>query len=147
MKNEDIAEEFAQGNEAKTGNMFSERTGNEGETELTVFSYGYHFPIAVDKGNYYLFNTCDYSNSTARYKHYVERAIRGIVIKIKDCKELLAGEQIKCNDTQIAELYKKLSSARKDTIKEAYKQDIEELKEQNDLIKVHILPKIVMEEI
>ena len=147
MKNEDVAEEFAQGNEAKTENMFSERTGNEGETELTVFSYGYHFPIAIDKGNYYLFNTQDYSNSTARHKCYVERAIRGVVIKIKDCKESHAGEQIKDNKEQIAYLNKKLSSARKDTIKERYNQNIEELKEQNELIKKYVLPKLVMQEI
>ena len=39
MKNEEVAEEFARGNEAKTGNMFTERvTDNEGNQELTIFS-------------------------------------------------------------------------------------------------------------
>ena len=62
-------------------NMFFERD--------TIYSYGYHFPICkienVSGENYYLFTTSEYSNTTAKHKHLVLRAIpdQTNIIKVK----------------------------------------------------------------
>lgn len=71
-RNSDVAHEWANGRDIRTGrnNVFAE--------DGTIFSYGRHFPVARFYGNdrgVVLFTSHDYSNSTARHKSYVRRAI------------------------------------------------------------------------
>ena len=63
--NSEVAHRFATGIGYRcTGiNMFF-----EGDT---IYSYGYHFPIAIKWKGYLLFNDDRYSNSTARHQSYV----------------------------------------------------------------------------
>lgn len=84
MKNKDVAEDFANGlSESKTENMFLEKN--------VVYSYGYHFPIAIrlqgsSWGEFeFIYNQDGYSSSTSRHKSLVMRAINqkvGSVIKV-----------------------------------------------------------------
>jgi hypothetical protein len=68
MKNNQVAEAFARGQDAKGGNMFCEGSA--------IYSYGYHFPIAFRIGyRKYLFNRDGYSNTTGKHKSYVRRAL------------------------------------------------------------------------
>jgi hypothetical protein len=75
MKNSQLAHIWAQQNKncGKTGNMFFEGA--------TIYSYGYHFPIAhfTDKNfkgkQVVLYNSSDYSSTTARHKSYTLSAI------------------------------------------------------------------------
>ena len=70
MKNSDLAESFAQGATSGKGNhVFI--SGN------VIYSYGYHFPIAIRTGsNTALFNTSGYSHTTAVHKGNVKRALQ-----------------------------------------------------------------------
>ena len=72
MKHYKIAEEFAYGKtKLKGSRMFI-----DGDI---IYSYGYHFPIAIrlnsPEGFKYIFNSSSYSISTARHKSYVKRVI------------------------------------------------------------------------
>jgi hypothetical protein len=72
MKNREVAEEFVNGSsKAEGSNMFIE--GNK------LFSYGYHFPIAVrlisGEGFKYIWNKSSYSRTTSTHKGYVRRLI------------------------------------------------------------------------
>jgi hypothetical protein len=72
MKNSELAEDFVnQDLQKKEGNnMFIE--GN------VIYSYGYHFPIAIKlKDRTILFNQDGYSVSTSRHKTYVKNALSG----------------------------------------------------------------------
>ena len=71
MTNTQIAVSFAKGATAgKSGNMFI-----DGQT---IYSYGYHFPIATRLSNgWYLINKDRYSNTTARHIIHVYRALSG----------------------------------------------------------------------
>lgn len=69
--NQQIAQAFANGaTSGKSGNMFI-----DGDT---IYSYGYHFPIATRlRDGLYLFNNIGYSNTTAKHKNHVSAAISG----------------------------------------------------------------------
>jgi len=82
MKNSQVADAFRNGNEqAKTEHLFIE--GN------VIYSYGYHFPIAIKLNNRtLLFNADGYSNTTARHKGYVKRSFDGWTFISKGTREL-----------------------------------------------------------
>ena len=68
MKNEAVAEAFVEGKEAKTKHMFIDGRN--------LYSYGYHFPIAVRlEGNIFILNEDGYSVTTARHKSLLKRAV------------------------------------------------------------------------
>ena len=88
MTNKQVAQCFAngethtiRGNEIKGSNMFI-----DGDT---IYSYGYHFPIARNIGAYYtIFNSNGYSNSTSKHKGHVLSALMSegkIIIEAPDC--------------------------------------------------------------
>lgn len=73
MKNRGLAEEFASGTtKGMSSNMFI-----EGDT---IYSYGWHFPIAKRIGNEYLLNTKRYSRTTTAHQYHIECAIEGKTI-------------------------------------------------------------------
>lgn len=105
MQNEDVAIDFSKGlTDSKVKNMFIE--------DNVVYSYGYHFPIAIrlkDEGKgwgsyIYLFNQDGYSNSTSRHKNLVKRHITG---EIKECHteflKLVISKNIKTIKELVAE--------------------------------------------
>lgn len=128
MKNEEIAELFVNGKDkGRANNMFI-----EGDT---IYSYGYHFPIAVRIGvNKYLFNNNGYSMTTRTHKNHVERALNRAcvdVIKISGCDLKQIDKQIKENLTEIEHLTLKHKRARTEHMKKWYLEVIAYLKEQN----------------
>ena len=84
MNNRQVAEAFAQGKREGTGsNLFIE--GN------TIYSYGYHFPIAIRiqgaNGIEYLWNSDKYSVTTSKHQRYVKDALGEIVLHYRTTSE------------------------------------------------------------
>jgi hypothetical protein len=142
LKNSEIAEMFAHG-EIKGYNKHMYIEGS------TIYSYGYHFPIAKRYGkNLYLFNSHGYSNTTRHHKSLVMQVIsshNAIIIHLPDCKVLKAQEQLDVNNRAINEYKEKLKGAR--TRHEYYESGIRHFKEQNKLIERMIIPTIIAEKI
>ncbi len=69
MTNKQLAERYAEGKLSGTApRMFIDG--------VSIYSYGYHFPIATKiKDGVYLFNIDGYSNTTARHKSHVLGAL------------------------------------------------------------------------
>ena len=89
MTNKDIADRFTWGATKGTANsMFIE----EKNGYTVIYSYGYHFPIAILKSETgkAFFNSDGYSNTTARHKGHVRRSLeaRGVEITYKTTEEL-----------------------------------------------------------
>lgn len=85
MNNQQLADNFVNGKTKSHGsNMFIE--GN------TIYSYGYHFKIAVRYDDIILFNSNDYSSSTQRQKSHVLTAIIQAKRKYLECPD--------CNQTK-----------------------------------------------
>lgn len=82
--NQTLADEFAAGKKHGTGShLFIE--GN------TIYSYGYHFPIATIKNdNTVLFNEDKYSPTTSKHQTYVRRALiaAGFILKKSNTSSL-----------------------------------------------------------
>ena len=100
MKNSQVADAFRNGNEqAKTEHLFIE--GN------VIYSYGYHFPIAIKLNNRtLLFNADGYSQTTAKHKGYVKRTFEGWTFISKNTHELreLAGRITTTEELALTEL-------------------------------------------
>jgi len=64
--NEEVISDFADGIQGINKNVFSEK---DGFGRLVLFSYGYHFPIALklDDG-FFIFNKSKYSRTTSRHQ-------------------------------------------------------------------------------
>ncbi len=135
---EDVAKAWWNRTGDKNGNnMFCE--GN------TIYSYGRHFPIAKLMGSVVLFNPEKYSVSTQKHQGIVHRQITGQIIKMIDCDESKAVETFKDNIHAIEHLTGKMKRAR--TRKEYYQEEIEELIEQNELIKNRYLKQKIVEDL
>lgn len=82
MTNIQVAQAFANGEtKGQSGTMFIEGFGNDRNGRYAaIYSYGYHFPIAIKElgSNQAIFNTDGYSNTTARHKGHVRRALEGM---------------------------------------------------------------------
>lgn len=107
----------------------------------TIYSYGHHFPIArwLDEDTV-VFTTNEYSMTTAGHKSAVLRALRSEGIKViftKGCNTDIytIREQIKENTREIEKAKEKLSRARVEHMKYYWKSRIQELKEQNKLLR------------
>lgn len=92
MTNAELSREYANGaTSGKGSNMFI-----DGQT---IYSYGYHFPIArIIGANYAVFNCSTYSVSTKRQQGHVLHALiqaQKIIIEAPDCAIEKAGQHIK----------------------------------------------------
>ncbi len=134
VSNSDLARNFAQGKtKGKSNSMFID--------EDTIYSYGYHFPIAKrwnKDGIDYLFNSHGYSVTTACHKSYVFGYLTGVILEVFDCKVSKPRVQIEANEDEIIELEDKLTRARAANSIYAHKNRIAHLKEQNDLLGKYI---------
>ena len=121
----------------RTGcNMFTEK--NE-KGEMVVYSYGYHFPIAIKKDWGFIFNSDGYSSSTGKHKGIVGGVLSGKVINLPSCNEDHAKLQFKRNVLGIEELKGKQERARVYD----YTQSINELNQQQEYLKELILNEIL----
>ncbi|MCP3684450.1 MAG: hypothetical protein GY861_17360 [bacterium] len=120
-----LAESFRNGaTSGKSNTMFI-----EGDT---IYSYGYHFPIARRFGDKFLFTTNKYSITTAKHKSEVSSALSDCkLIYVSKCELSNTKAQIEHNTEKIEERMDKITRARSPTIIEWYKSEIVELKAQN----------------
>lgn len=104
MNNKQIAQKFVEGaTSGKGSNLFIE--------DDTIYSYGYHFPVARRLGNCYLFNSDSYSRSTSRHQLYIRCELpENRIIECPGCDLNKAREYI---TNKLAELNAKQSRARK----------------------------------
>ena len=141
MRHRDVAYKFTCKRKATGSRMYCEDT----EKGFTIFSYGEHFPIARHTSYGYVFNSDDYSSSTATHKGYVRSALDGYVINLPNCDETKVAEQLKEDENHVEHATKKLSRVRTENMKNKWVAEINEAKENIHLIKKYILPKLVME--
>jgi hypothetical protein len=142
IKNSELAEMFAKGGEGKLNgsHMFI-----EGDT---IYSYGYHFPIAkrFDAGRF-IFTTSGYSVSTSIHKGHVRRALNGKeLIFLPKCDVNQSIEQKGRNEKEIAEIKDKLKRVRTENSRMHYEDRIIELRRQNELLD-DIIPNIIAEKL
>jgi hypothetical protein len=89
----------------------------------TIFSYGYHFPIATRVDNVTFFNLYGYSNTTAKHKSLVRTAINGDNIIECACPPTISeiergflenvhAKNLAYWDRSIGELFKQLDNPR-----------------------------------
>lgn len=77
MTNREVAQAFANGKQkGKSLHMFI-----DGDT---IYSYGYHFPIARRAGDVFWFTNKGYSQTTGRHKSAVLQALEYRAIKVDD---------------------------------------------------------------
>ena len=131
VSHSDIAYNFSIGTKKDKGSrMFIE--------DDTIYSYGYHFKIAqrmpIRDNIDYLFNTEEYSVSTAKHKRLVLNQLTGTILHIKDCNLDNAEEQYKDNKTEIEELKQKIGRARAEHIINQYETKIRFLIGQNNIL-------------
>lgn len=132
MNNKKVAEIYAESEkEAKTNNLFI--NGKD------IYSYGYHFKIAhKESKNLVLFNWLGYSQTTAKHKSFVLRALLNkgfdvLFIINAEATEKNIKAQLNKNNKEIETLLiKKTKTERTTQIK---KERINFLREQNILIK------------
>lgn len=89
MTNNEIVKAFANGaTKGKANSMFIESRGNLS----VIFSYGYHFPMAIKWGSKYLVNTDKYSMTTSRQQSKLRTALFnvGADVEAKTTAELRA---------------------------------------------------------
>jgi hypothetical protein len=132
MTNKQVAERFATTNkEGHSDNMFI-----YGDT---IFSYGYHFPIArktdkVDEnGNkIVLFTNRDYSKTTARHKSYVWSELYQAGYRVIECdisSGRVTAEVLEYLQKQVDELHTKEKRARKEWSRESHHNQAEKITE------------------
>ena len=86
MKNKDAISRIQARLPFKGNNMFGETVGRHG---YAVYSYGYHFPMAVWDGSDWHVNEDKYSPSTSRHQTYVRQAVEGHVASTSWLKGLI----------------------------------------------------------
>jgi len=91
MKNEQVINNFIDGIESKNKNVFSER---DSFGRLCLYSYGYHFPMALKLSNALIVNLNKYSMTTSRHQGILNRAICGEIIfkTTNELKEIIKQE-------------------------------------------------------
>lgn len=125
VSNSELARRFAAGEtKGKGSHMFI-----EGDT---IYSYGYHFPVARRTPQGMLFNSKGYSSTTARHKRLVGNAIGGNYIEVIDANIANTNSQFKLNQQRIAELQEKQRRARAAGRKQMYANRMNYLQQQNE---------------
>jgi hypothetical protein len=89
VKNEDVIKEFVNygtDETIKTKNVFFEQD--------VLFSYGYHFPMAVRLKDGWIINKSKCSSTTSKHQYYLKRLISGNIQEMNthDLKEFLLSE-------------------------------------------------------
>lgn len=100
--NQEVADAWAMGYSAKSSNMFT-----DGET---IYSYGYHFPIAKKVNGYVLFNHTRYSTTTRKHQCHVRRAMRGDIVY---CRAISANDNERYTRCFVEGLLRKIPKSRK----------------------------------
>ena len=100
--NQEVADAWAMGYSAKSGTMFT-----DGET---IYSYGYHFPIAKRVNGYVLFNHTRYSATTSKHQCHVRRAMRGNIVY---CRAIDANDNERYTRCFVEGLLRKIPNCRK----------------------------------
>ena len=88
MTNQEVAEAFARGeNKGHSNNIFIDKR----PFSTIIYSYGYHFPIAIRTSDFFaFFNSDRYSQTTACHKSKVKQALisEGLRLEEKTTEEL-----------------------------------------------------------
>jgi hypothetical protein len=137
LTNAEVAKRFSEGEtKGASGNMFIDRD--------TIYSYGYHFPIArmtelqdTEGRNIVLFTSRDYSNTTAKHKSYVHRYLSSSyyrVIEIDDVKQGFTKDMLDVIYTRIIDYVLKAKRARKEYVKQAWESQVKSLQSDYHLI-------------
>lgn len=130
VSNRELSENFANGKtNGKGSNMFIDGK--------TIYSYGYHFPIAVKEKDFYLFNSERYSPTTAKHKAYVLSAINRnafYVIELRGCDIGNINSQMERNRTEITVLKQKVIRAKSENMRNRHNERIAYLQKQNELL-------------
>lgn len=85
--NRQVAEAWSRGQSAEGSNLFTDG--------ITIWSYGYHFPVAKKVNGRILFNPTYYSSSTLKHQCHVMRAIHDSrrLVFCRDIKSHITNEQ------------------------------------------------------
>ena len=85
--NQEVAEAWSRGQSAEGSNLFTDG--------ITIWSYGYHFPIAKKVNGRILFNPTYYSSSTSKHQCHVMRAIHDSrrLVFCRDIKSHITNEE------------------------------------------------------
>lgn len=108
-----------------------------------IYSYGYHFPIAIKLDKYVLFNSNSYSNTTSKHQNHVLNSIddsthKRIHLPLKSLRHIYVVENITqyvnfdSIEKEFNSLTKKLAKAKKPQL---YINEIESIKYQLSLLK------------
>jgi hypothetical protein len=91
LSNQKLVNAFAtfQSHDGKANNMYFSRT--------TIFSYGYHFPIATRTDEATFFNISKYSNTTAKHQSLVRSALSRYDRNFIECIKVPTISDIECN--------------------------------------------------
>lgn len=100
--NQEVADAWAMGYSAKSGNMFT-----DGQT---IYSYGYHFPIAKRVNGHVLYNHTRYSATTSKHQCHVRRAMSGPVVL---CRDINANNNERYTRRYVEGLLRKILKCRK----------------------------------
>lgn len=94
QSNQHLVNAFAtfQSFDGKANNMYFSRT--------TIFSYGYHFPIATRTDEATFFNISKYSNTTAKHQSLVRGALSRYDSNFIECIKVPTTSEIECNDLE-----------------------------------------------
>ena len=149
MRHDEVAKRFANGaTKGKGCNVFI-----DGDT---IYSYGYHFPIArrVREGGgegyegrvvAYLFNSDSYSSSTSKHQSYVRGALTGgETLHVSGCNMENIPQQIEGNRLGIETVAVKIKKARTLESIEMHTRTWRWLREQNELL-AGLITQIEME--
>ena len=101
--NQEVADAWAMGHRAKSNNMFTDG--------VTIYSYGYHFPIATRVNGYVLFNRTHYSTTTSRHQNHVKRAMR--YSDVISCRAIGANDNERYTRCYVGELLRKIPKSHK----------------------------------
>lgn len=100
--NQEVADAWAMGYSAESSNMFT-----DGQT---IYSYGYHFPIAKRVNEHVLYNRTRYSATTSKHQYHVRRAMRGNVVF---CRAINANDNERYTRCYVEGLLRKIPKCRK----------------------------------
>lgn len=100
--NQEVADAWAMGYSAEGGHMFT--------NGVTIWSYGYHFPIAKRVNGRVLFNHTYYSATTSKHQRHVRRAMRGDIVY---CRAIDANENERYTRCYVEGLLRKIPKSRK----------------------------------
>ena len=121
--NQEVADAWAMGYSAKGNNMFTDG--------VTIYSYGYHFPIAKRVNGHVLYNRTYYSTTTRKHQSHVRRVMRGRVVL---CRDINANDNERYTRCYVEGLLRKIPKSRK--IDKRVAEVLEELRYYGEYLEV-----------